>query len=159
MGGGLLHRVRTLLQWDPETRRGGCHNPDPLRALVWLEFIGGVTSGLLCGGVGRETAPLSPLLSVNVPMVSRHATTAPFRVGPTNAARPLDGPGPPRPGPWAKGGPGSLTRRGLKNETPRCIFFRSHFLALGMGKSKVVIIPLKTIFFSFKVQAVFCNRY
>ncbi len=33
-GGGLLHKVRTLLQWDPEAR-GGVHNPDPMRAQVW----------------------------------------------------------------------------------------------------------------------------
>ncbi len=30
--GGLLHKVRTLLQWNPEA--GGGHNPDPLRAQV-----------------------------------------------------------------------------------------------------------------------------
>ncbi len=34
-GGGLLHKVCTLLQWDPEAR-GGVHNPDPLLAQVCL---------------------------------------------------------------------------------------------------------------------------
>ncbi len=33
-GGGLLHKVCTLLQWDSEAR-GGVHNPDPMRAQVW----------------------------------------------------------------------------------------------------------------------------
>ncbi len=33
-GGGLLRRIRTLLQWDPEAE-GGVHNPDSLRAQVW----------------------------------------------------------------------------------------------------------------------------
>ena len=32
LGGDLLHKVRTLLQWDQ--RGGGVHNPDPLRAQV-----------------------------------------------------------------------------------------------------------------------------
>ena len=30
-GGGLLHKVCTLLQWDREARAGGGQNPDPVR--------------------------------------------------------------------------------------------------------------------------------
>ena len=32
--GGLLHKVRKLLQRDPEAEGGWVHNPDPLRAQV-----------------------------------------------------------------------------------------------------------------------------
>ncbi len=39
LGGSLLQKVRTLLQWDPEAGRGGVHNPDPLRAQVCLKLI------------------------------------------------------------------------------------------------------------------------
>ncbi len=33
-GGLLVHKVCTLLQWVPEARGRGVHNPDPLRAQV-----------------------------------------------------------------------------------------------------------------------------